>query len=51
MSSMSAEDVYKALQTGDDVIGLATVYRVLTQFETAGWLNGTILKVAVPYWS
>lgn len=33
---MSAEDVYKALlETGDDV-GLATVYRVLTQFETAG---------------
>lgn len=33
---MSAEDVYKALlETGDDV-GLATVYRVLTQFESAG---------------
>jgi Fur family ferric uptake transcriptional regulator len=33
---MSAEDVYRALlQAGDDV-GLATVYRVLTQFETAG---------------
>lgn len=33
---MSAEDVYKALmETGDDV-GLATVYRVLTQFEDAG---------------
>jgi len=33
---MSAEDVYKALlETGDDV-GLATVYRVLTQFEAAG---------------
>jgi len=33
---MSAEDVYKALiESGDDV-GLATVYRVLTQFETAG---------------
>ena len=32
----SAEDVYKALlETGED-IGLATVYRVLTQFETAG---------------
>lgn len=32
----SAEDVYKALlDTGED-IGLATVYRVLTQFETAG---------------
>lgn len=33
---MSAEDMYKALiEQGDDV-GLATVYRVLTQFETAG---------------
>lgn len=33
---MRAEDVYKSLlETGDDV-GLATVYRVLTQFEAAG---------------
>ena len=33
---MSAEDVYKELvSTGEDV-GLATVYRVLTQFQTAG---------------
>lgn len=33
---MSAEDVYKSmLETGEDV-GLATVYRVLTQFESAG---------------
>lgn len=33
---LSAEDVYKALlEMGDDV-GLATVYRVLTQFEAAG---------------
>lgn len=32
---MTAEDIYKALlDTGDD-IGLATVYRVLTQFEVA----------------
>jgi Fur family ferric uptake transcriptional regulator len=36
---LSAEDVYKLLlQNGDD-IGLATVYRVLTQFESAGLLN------------
>jgi Fur family ferric uptake transcriptional regulator len=35
-SHLSAEDVYRALmETGDDV-GLATVYRVLTQFEAAG---------------
>lgn len=33
---MSAEEVYKALiEQGEDV-GLATVYRVLTQFEQAG---------------
>ena len=33
---MSAEDVYKTLiESGEDV-GLATVYRVLTQFEQAG---------------
>ena len=33
---LSAEDIYKELlATGED-IGLATVYRVLTQFETAG---------------
>jgi Fur family ferric uptake transcriptional regulator len=33
---LSAEDVYKALLDTDDSVGLATVYRVLTQFETAG---------------
>ncbi|HEB28081.1 hypothetical protein LCGC14_2590160 [marine sediment metagenome] len=33
---MSAEDVYrKLMETGEDV-GIATVYRVLTQFEGAG---------------
>jgi Fur family ferric uptake transcriptional regulator len=35
---LSAEDIYKMLlATGEDV-GLATVYRVLTQFEQAGLL-------------
>ena len=33
---LSAEDVYKALLKSDDDVGLATVYRVLTQFEAAG---------------
>lgn len=33
---MSAEDVYKALLDAGEDVGLATVYRVLTQFETAG---------------
>lgn len=36
---MSAEDVYKKLlEIGEDV-GLATVYRVLTQFESAGLVS------------
>lgn len=33
---MSAEDVYKSLMDAGEDVGLATVYRVLTQFETAG---------------
>lgn len=33
---MSAEDVYKALMEANEEVGLATVYRVLTQFESAG---------------
>jgi Fur family ferric uptake transcriptional regulator len=33
---MSAEDIYRQFLDGQDDIGLATVYRVLTQFESAG---------------
>lgn len=33
---LSAEDVYKALLEAGEDVGLATVYRVLTQFEQAG---------------
>lgn len=33
---MSAEQVYDALRDAGEDVGLATVYRVLTQFETAG---------------
>ena len=33
---MSAEDIYKQLLESNEDIGLATVYRVLTQFEAAG---------------
>ncbi|MCU7932249.1 MAG: ferric iron uptake transcriptional regulator [Candidatus Thiodiazotropha sp. (ex Codakia rugifera)] len=33
---VSAEDVYKMLLDNGEEIGLATVYRVLTQFEAAG---------------
>jgi len=33
---LTAEDIYRQLLDHDDEIGLATVYRVLTQFEAAG---------------
>jgi len=33
---LSAEDVYRALMDKGSDVGLATVYRVLTQFEAAG---------------
>jgi Fur family ferric uptake transcriptional regulator len=33
---LSAENVYDALRDAGEEVGLATVYRVLTQFETAG---------------
>ena len=33
---VSAEDLYRALLAAGESIGLATVYRVLTQFEQAG---------------
>jgi Fur family ferric uptake transcriptional regulator len=33
---MSAEEIYKKLIESSEDIGLATVYRVLTQFESAG---------------
>jgi len=33
---MSAEEVYRSLLDMGEDVGLATVYRVLTQFETAG---------------
>ncbi len=33
---LSAEDIYRRLMADGEDIGLATVYRVLTQFEAAG---------------
>ena len=36
---LSAEDVYRALMNENEDIGLATVYRVLAQFEQAGLLK------------
>lgn len=35
---MSAENIYQALQDAGEDVGLATVYRVLAQFEAAGLL-------------
>ena len=36
---LSAEDVFKELLSSGEDVSLATVYRVLTQFETAGLVN------------
>lgn len=36
---LSAEDVYKALLSMGEDVGLATVYRVLTQFEASGLIH------------
>ncbi len=33
---LAAEDIYRLLLDSEDDVGLATVYRVLTQFESAG---------------
>ena len=33
---LSAEDVYKELLRIDESVGITTIYRVLTQFESAG---------------
>ncbi len=35
----TAEDVYKILLNAGEEVGLATVYRVLTQFEASGLVN------------
>lgn len=35
---LSAEDIYKIMLVHGDDIGLATIYRVLTQFESSGML-------------
>lgn len=36
---LSAEDIYRVLREKGEQIGLATIYRVLTQLETAGILR------------
>lgn len=36
---LSAEEIYRTLLSNGEEVGLATVYRVLTQFEAAGLIN------------
>ena len=36
---LSAEELYRRLVEANEDVGLATVYRVLTQFETAGLVS------------
>lgn len=36
---MTAEEVYRALHDSGNDVGLATIYRVLTQFESAGLVS------------
>ena len=36
---MKAEDIYQALRDAEEDVGIATVYRVLTQFEAAGLIT------------
>ncbi len=36
---MSAEDIYRALIMQNEDVGMATIYRVLTQFEASGMVN------------
>ena len=43
---LSAEDIYKVLLNGGEDIGLATVYRVLSQFESAGILKRNHFETA-----
>ena len=38
-SHLTAEDIYRRLLESGEEIGLATVYRVLTQFEAAGLVH------------
>ena len=45
---LSAEDVYKILLSENMDVGLATVYRVLTQFESAGHQHASSSLVEEP---
>ncbi|MBF0218471.1 MAG: ferric iron uptake transcriptional regulator [Gammaproteobacteria bacterium] len=36
---LSAEDIHRTMLAANEDVGLATVYRVLAQFETAGIIN------------
>ncbi|MEH6637640.1 MAG: ferric iron uptake transcriptional regulator [Porticoccaceae bacterium] len=39
---MTADDVYRGLTEAGEDVGIATVYRVLTQFETAGLIEKNV---------
>jgi Fur family ferric uptake transcriptional regulator len=36
---LSAEDIYRVLMKQNEEVGMATIYRVLTQFELSGMIN------------
>ena len=36
---LSAEDIYRTLMEQQEEVGIATIYRVLTQFEESGIIN------------
>ena len=41
---MSAEDIYRVLTRKENLFGMATIYRVLTQFLEAGLVNRLYLE-------
>ena len=43
---MTAEDIYQCLRDANEDVGTATVYQVLTQFESAGLSKGITLTRA-----
>ena len=48
---MSAEDIYRALITQNEEVGVATIYRVLTQLKKLAWLINLTLIMAKAFMS
>jgi Fur family ferric uptake transcriptional regulator len=44
---LSAEDIYREFIIQNEEIGVATIYRVLTQFEQSGIIKNSTLKTAL----